>query len=862
MKQAEHTEMAFKQAERYWLNKLKNTNMSAIYSPDVLQLETAGKKDVFTLAMPAELRTALEKLSKGNDMAKLTLLLAAQEILYCKYSSSEAVLIFSGAFKNTAGEDNRDHALFYGAGITGSTTGMELLQHIQAELGTINSFPVLPAGELLQKYQELELGQKQALLQLGFYYNKLHAESSLYEKVNLAFEFYEDEKQLVLKIRYDKGIYNAAFAQVLAGSYIYVLQQLMQRPKQQFSAIEVLDADQRRQVISEWNNTVVEVDYSKTTISAFYIAAEKNAEKVAVVSGNTKLTYRELNEQSNRLAHWLVKNHKVGNGHFVGIILERTEWIPIAVMAVLKTGATYVPIDMTAPAERKQFILEDSNCTIVLTEKNEVEDIGNYWKGTCVSVISVLEETKNDLNTTISNEHSAYITYTSGSTGRPKGVIQTHKCLTNLLQWQLDKAELVNGLKVLQFASLGFDNSIQELLYAFLSGGTLYMISDEERKNMDRLAAFIIERGLEYVWVPVSVINSMFDPSITCWKEKNELKYLVSSGEQLNIGNSLSFFLSEHPDIVLFNYYGPSETHVVTMFTVKDCKVVKQSIGKPISNTQIYILNKSLQPVPAGVLGEAYIAGDGVAIGYLNLPELSAEKFLADPFNGGVMYRSGDIAKWLPDGTIEYMGRNDDQVKIRGNRVEIGEIENALLKHADIKEAVVLANDIEGKGEKELVAYFICTQPVILAELQQFLLLNLPDFMVPSYYVMMEQFPLNGNGKVDKKNLPDPRSEEANTGAIYEAPRNETETKLVDLWLQVLSRKKIGVKDNFFLVGGHSLRATRLVSHIYKEFGITLDLRTIFTLATIEEQAKEINARIWVNAPGNDTTNTEEEITI
>ncbi|MCP4404621.1 MAG: amino acid adenylation domain-containing protein [bacterium] len=437
----------------------------------------------------------------------------------------------------------------------------------------------------------------------------------------------------------------------------------------------------------------------------------------------------------------------------------------------------------------------------------------------------------------------SYIIYTSGSTGRPKGVMQTHRCVSNLIQWQLD--QIGGGWRILQYASLGFDASMQETLFSLVSGNTLYVIPEEMRYDMPTLAEFLAEHRIELFIMPFSPLHLLFQED-TLIKKNPALRHIITAGEVLQMFPELQSYLKTHPEVQLHNQYGPTETHVVTAYTLTGDQGTLSEfppIGRPIANTEILILDNAFRPVPIGVTGEIFAAGAGLARGYLNRDDLTAERFLAHPFKKGeLMYRTGDVGRWLPDGNIEFLGRNDDQVKIRGFRVEPGEIANRLLQHKMVKEAVVLAKQLN--GNKELVAYVSPSNGKLdVAEIREYLKSTLPDYMVPSYFVPLKEFPHTSSGKIDRKALPEPGERIMEQGTSYNAPRDELEKKLAVIWQEILGIRKAGIRENFFDLGGHSLKATRVVSRIHKELSSELSLGEFLDQPTIEALAQRIRKK-------------------
>lgn len=565
------------------------------------------------------------------------------------------------------------------------------------------------------------------------------------------------------------------------------------------------------------------------------------------------LTYKELNQRANRLAHYLI-SLGVKPDMPVGISVERTVEMAIAVLAVLKAGGAYVPIDPAYPKERIAFMLEDTQVSILLTQQQLVGEFPEHQAQViCLDTDwdTIGQYSQENPVTEVTAENLVYIIYTSGSTGRPKGICLAHRPLVNLLQWHLNT--LLTGVRTLQFASLSFDASFHEMFAAWCSGGTLFLISENLRRDTTALAHFIQQQEIEKVILPVVVLQQMAELAASQLELLTSLKEVTTTGEQLQINPAIVKFFKSLPHCSFHNHYGPSETHVVTALTLNqnpDSWPTYPSIGRPIANTQIHILDAELKPVPIGVPGELYIGGDSLARGYLNRPDLTAERFINSKWNR--LYKTGDLACYLPDGNIEYLGRIDQQVKIRGFRIELGEIESLLLQHPDVREAAVIARE-DVPGNKYLVGYVVSSLiseqiRTVSSNLRQFLKQKLPDYMVPSSFVILEALPLTPNGKVDRRSLPAPDRTIRNLEPDFVSPRTKVEEVIAKIWLEVLRSQQISVHDNFFEIGGHSLLATQVISRIRDTYQLDLPLRRLFDAPTIASFAESIETQLQQNA--------------
>ncbi|CRM28925.1 Gramicidin S synthase II [Pseudomonas sp. 31 R 17] len=597
---------------------------------------------------------------------------------------------------------------------------------------------------------------------------------------------------------------------------------LEQAPQQALNRLPVMGQAERHKLLVEFNATEVNYNLEQTLHGLLEAQVERSPQAIAVKAGDRQLTYQQLNERANRLAHHL-RECGVQPDTRVGICLERSLEMVIGLFAILKAGGGYVPLDPGYPQERLAYMLYDSTPVVVLTQGAHRE-----WLGT-VPVIDLDHDTwqhqpaGNPQVPGLTARHTAYVIYTSGSTGQPKGVINEHAGVVNRLLWMQDAYSLKAQDAVLQKTPFSFDVSVWEFFWPLMTGARLVMARPGGHKEPAYLCDVIeAERITTLHFVP-----SMLDVFLAHGDvgQAAGLVRVMCSGEALP-GSLVRRFKQQLPGIGLYNLYGPTEAAVdVTAWNCASSDVPDNTpIGKPIANTRMYVLDEQLQPVPLGVVGELFIGGVQVARGYLNRAQLTAERFLKDPFSEGRMYRTGDLGRYLPDGNLEYLGRNDDQVKIRGLRIELGEIQARLLEHPAVKDAVVVAR------EDRLVAYYTGAATAIEA-LRSQLLQHLPDFMVPALFVHLEAMPLSPNGKLDRKALPAPGMA-ALSVREYEAPEGDCEILLARLWAELLKVERVGRHDNFFELGGHSLLAVSLIGRLRQE-GMEADVRGLFEQPTL-----------------------------
>ncbi|AMP99737.1 Nonribosomal peptide synthetase [Pedobacter cryoconitis] len=654
-------------------------------------------------------------------------------------------------------------------------------------------------------------------------------------RFELVFDFVEIAEALTINLTYNDDIYIETTAERLLQHLEQILGVILKYPSVAIGKLDYLTDKEKFQLVQSFNSTNIVYAKEQTLVDLFEKQVELHPENIAVVFEGKHLSYRELDEQSGRVAQYLKSNYTIRPDDLVGIMLDRSELLIVAILAVLKSGAAYVPVDPGYPKLRKEFILNDTGAQILLTQADYIFDL-DYYQGSVVALdlqMGDMESCNPSIHSVIQADHLAYVIYTSGSTGNPKGVMINHGTICNTILSQKIIFDVNEETRSLQFAASSFDASVSEIFVALISGGQLYVINEELKKDPGLLAKYITDHKIDLATIPPSYIKLLEMDSIST------LKKLVTAGETAILDKGISFCRTG----MYFNAYGPSESSICATAFLFNGKNYHGSgtipIGKPISNTQVYILSKMGALQPVGVPGEICLGGAGLARGYLNQAALTAEKFVTNPYRlGERMYRTGDLGRWLADGNVEFIGRLDEQVKIRGYRVELGEIENILQGYSAITSAVVLA-PLNNLGERELKAYITGEGDVDPLVLKSYLGQLLPSYMLPESYTLLDMIPLTVNGKVDRKALEELAGRELGTGAVYIAPRTETERQLVEIWSEVLGRDpdQIGISSNFFELGGHSLKAIRLTSQVYKVFGVKLELKEVFSVSILEDQA-------------------------
>jgi amino acid adenylation domain-containing protein len=616
-----------------------------------------------------------------------------------------------------------------------------------------------------------------------------------------------------------------------------------------------------RNLLEQWNRTETGYPSDLCTHQLFEAQAKRSPEAVAAIFGSRQWTYRELNERANQLAHHLRKLG-VGPDVPVGICARRCAELPVFFLGVLKAGGACLPLDPAYPSERLAYMQGDAQAPVLILGRGVEGDFTGFAKAVLLAGElwhAISGESEQNLDDVVGPEDLAYIVYTSGSTGKPRGVLLPHRGLVNHHLSVVDLYELTAKDRILQFGSISFDISIEEMYPIWSVGGTVVFASDNFSLQPSHFVSWMAEHGITVLSSATAywheLVQELADRELPL---PASLRLIAVGGEKASINVFASWQQLAKGRVRWMNTYGPSEASViVTAYEPPaDASLDLDAdipIGRPIPNIRAYILDTNLQPVPVGEIGEVHIGGVGLARGYLNRPELTDQKFIPDPFSaqpGARMYKTGDLARFLPDGNIEFRGRTDDQVKIRGFRIEPGEIEATLSQHPDVHQAIVLARE-DRPGEKRLVAYIVPKQarPVTNRQMREFLKGRLPEYLIPSGFVAMESLPLTPNGKVDKRALPSPSADSIADTENYVAPRNEVEIRITKIWEATLGIPRIGIADDFFELGGHSLLALRMMRRLEQAFGKNLPPSILFQAPTVEKLAavlrEDAGAQNW-----------------
>ncbi|WP_292865633.1 non-ribosomal peptide synthetase [Nostoc sp. LPT] len=661
-----------------------------------------------------------------------------------------------------------------------------------------------------------------------------------FDKFKIKLLFIRTQDSLHAEWHYDSEFFLQEDIERLAGQFSTLLQSATNHPHTFLSELEILSDNERHKLLVELNNTQTVFPINKCFHQLFAEQVARTPENIAVIYKNQQVTYQELNTRANQLAHYL-QQLGVKPDAMVGLCVERSPLMLIGLLAILKAGGAYIPIDPSYPLERKDFILKDSQMPVLLTQQHLLADLAtNEIQVICIdSDWQTINQQKIENPITKTTElNLAYVIYTSGSTGKPKGTLIPHQGLVNYLSWCTQTYAVEQGVGTLVHSPLAFDLTITSLLSPLLVGRIVELLSEEQ--GIETLSQ-ALSKSSNLSLVKITPAHLDLLKQQLCQEElANKTRAFIIGGENL-LAQSITFWQDVAPETILVNEYGPTETVVgCCIYQVPVGKHTSGSIpiGKAIANTQLYILDQYLQPVPMGVPGELHIGGLGLARGYLNQPELTALKFIPNPFSkqkGDRLYKTSDLARYLPSGDIEYIGRIDNQIKIRGFRVELGEIETLISQHPAVRETVVVVSE-ESVNSKQIVAYVVPQKEQTLAipELRSFLESKLPNYMVPAAFVTLEALPLTPNGKVDRKALPSPDTARSKLAKAFIAPQTTVEKQLAVIWTEVLGLEKIGINDNFFEVGGDSILSLQVISKA-NQAGLQLTPKQLFQHQTIAQ---------------------------
>ncbi len=888
----------------YWKSQLEGL-------PELLALPTDRRRPAVrtyhgatqSKVVSKELTKKLKTLSRNERVTLYMTLLAAFKVLLCRLTGQADMVVGSPI----AGRDQVEvegliglfvNTMILRTDLSGDPTFRELLQRVrESTLGAYRNQEV-PFDKLMGELKSERHLSHNTLFQVMFVHEKADSEQSLKfpgldfrvfvietgtSMFDLTLSIMESPESLNCSFTYNTDLFDDTTITRIMDHFQTVLEGIVANPGERFSALPLLKQAERQRLVVQWNDTRIEYPQDKFIHQLFEEQAKRRPNGVGVLFEGQRLTYQELDLRANRLAHYLGKRG-VGPEVLVGICMERSLEMIVALLGVLKAGAAYVPLDPHYPKERLAFMLEDAGASVLITRSSLVSqlpgvnvdgrptmDKDNQHRSAAIggpySMVyldtdwnAIIQESGENPAVAVDAENLAYVIYTSGSTGRPKRVGVTHRSLANYAQFASEMFEISNSDRVLQFASLSFDTSTEEIFPCLIKGATLVLRSDA---MIDSAASFLRHCSEWHV--------NVLDLPTAYWHELTDgmvleglalpgcVRLVIIGGERAAPKQLMNWRHAVRDHARLLNTYGPTEATVaatvweLSVTDSEDESLREVPIGRPVANTQIYILDSHLEPVPIGVAGDLYIGGAGLARGYLNHPNQTAEKFIPNPFGervGERLYCTGDLARYLGDGNIEFLGRSDRQVKVRGYRIELGEIEAVLGRHSQVRQAVVLLRqDAPGDHStsvgvnKRLVAYIVAAQPPApsTSDLRSFLQATLPDYMIPSVFVFLDSLPITSSGKVDHQMLPEPDQSGPDLEGNFITARNPVEEVLATIWANILGIGRVGIYDNFFDLGGHSLLATQVISRIRKVFGVEIPLRSLFESPSVAALAARID---------------------
>lgn len=819
--------------KNYWLSLMSDNYTKTTFFVDSSLQNNVKKKECLEFTIPKPIATSILKLCKNSELSLYIMLIAAFKILIYYYTGNKDILVGSPIYNKLKTDKTLNDLVVLRDEINSEVSFKDFLMNVRKTILDAYKNQDYP----LYKIEELKIAEE-------FGYSELFDVICLLKNIHddvlednsfnvFAFEHFNDNIQV--KIRFNSASFIKRSMSQFWEDYIRLLGVIERDINVLIGDINFLSSSEEN-LLKSFNNTSVFIDKTRTLNEIFEKQVEKYPDHIAVVFEDEHITYRELNEKANNLA-WNLRKLGVKQESIVAIMVKQSIHMIISIMGVLKAGGAYLPIDASYPKDLVEYMLSDSNTSILIT-MNELEPLIPFsGKKLIIDNSSIYKGSGSNLDVISHLNNAAYVIYTSGTTGKPKGVVVEQRNVLTYINAFYNEFNISERNTILVHASYSFDHFVEEVYPVLLKGGRLVIVKKNDVLDIDVFSNIIQKNKINIISVSPHVLYELNKLP----KEKLDgVNLFLSGGDALKkeyISNLVKYGL-------VYNTYGPTEATVcATYYKCVDDNIDENVlIGKPISNYSIYILDQNLKQVPIGIPGEIFISGDGITRGYLNKINLTKEKYLTNPLTGERMYKTGDMGRWLSDGNTEFMGRNDNQVKIRGYRIEIQQIESTILRFSDVKEVCVIDRD-DKYGVKYLCAYFTADRVVNIAALKQYLLEELPAYMVPAYFIQLEYMPMTLNGfKVEKSELPDPH-EIPNLDMGLVKPENETQRRVLKIWMEVLGRSdtEIGINNNFFDLGGHSLNAMKVVSGINKEFKMNLPLSIIFDSTTIKELAEKIS---------------------
>ncbi len=828
-------------AERdYWLQRLAAVSTTSLLTPDY-QRHGSDARESIEIVVPAELNQQVCALAGGSPFLLYTVLMAALKVCLYKYTNQELITVGSPPLR----ELGKANALTIVDQLDREQSFQELLLQVRESLLAAYAHQQYPFSRLLRDLQ-LETNGNCPLFGVALVLTNLHGMlAETRQDVTLTFTRSADE--LSGQVEFKPERFKPTSIERLRDHFINILRAGVADKKQRLREFELTAISERERLLRSWNQTRKEYPSEAYLHRLFEEQVKKHPTNIAVKFAGETLTYDDLNTKANQLARRL-RRLGVGPDVLVGLHLERSFDLVIGILAVLKAGGAYVPLDLIYPKERLAFMLSDAGLKVLLTQEHLVNNLPEHDAATVLldSWKNFASESGEDLDDAeLSSDNLAYVLYTSGSTGRPKGAMISHRSLLNYLSWATKEYRVAAGTGAPVHSPIGFDLTVTSLCTPLLAGKSVVLLREEE--GVEALLTALRNDDFSLVKLTpahLDVLKALPSADIAAQRART----FVVGGEAL-YGESLSFWRKHNPEVRIINEYGPTETVVgccVYEVPFGNCIDGTVPIGRPIDNTQLYILDPYMKPLPLGIAGELYIGGVGLARGYLKRPELTAERFVPDPFGdraGERLYRTGDLVRARMDGTLEFLGRRDGQVKIRGYRIELAEIEAVLMRLPEVREAIVALEETEIgpiKSETAMIAYVMGGGSS--DEIRRSLQAQLPAYMVPGQVVVLERFPLTTHGKVDQRELRALAAAAQRNAEEGGAPLTETERRVAEMWGEVLGVKSVGREANFFDLGGHSLLATQVIARVRERLQVEIPMQRLFEYPTVVQFAGQIEA--------------------
>jgi len=829
--------------KNYWKEKLAGELVKSSFGYDYIKLGTGQRKpDTVKFSLSGELFSKLIWIINESDARLQMILVTALVILLHKYSGNTDIIVGTPIYKQDIESDFINTVLTLRNRVEGNVTFKELLFQVKESIVEATENQNYPIKVLLNDlnipYSQDDFPLFDIVVLLENFQDKSYIQ---HVNPNLFFSFFRTAEALQGTIEYNSSLYKKETIERIIGHFKRLLKATLFHVDIKVTSISILSEDERKQLLFDFNNTKAGYPEKKTIHEYFTEQVEKRPGNTAAVYEDRHISYRELNKKTDQLAS-VLRLKGVNRESILGIMVERSLEMLIAILSILKVGCAYLPIATKYPDDRLRYILRDSDSKMLLTHERFFQRIGDICEVLDPGDAGLYENEPGKIDNMNTSKDLAYVIYTSGSTGKPKGVMIEHQQVINLV-YGLEEViykRFSGALRVALIAPYEFDASVQQIFAALLLGHSLYIVPDDTKLDSVKLLAYYKKYRIIITDCTPTHIRLLLE-NIRGNTGSLAINYFIIAGEVLPkkiVEDLLNSFETNAPKII--NFYGPTETCVDSTYynisreTLDELDTVP--IGRPLPNEQMYILSSESKLQPIGVPGELCIGGDGVARGYVNKEELTSGKFVKNPFiEGNWLYRTGDLTKWLPDGNIEFIGRMDHQVKLRGFRIELGEIECQLLKYEKISEAVVKIT--EKNGEKALCAYIVSDSDPIISELREYLSADLPEQMIPEYFIKLDKMPLTTNGKLDRKAL-DSYGTRLGTGIEFVEPGNELEKIIAGIWQDVLKLEKVSVNDSFFEVGGNSLSIVRVNSSLKKAVDRAVPLVEMFRFPTIRSLAQ------------------------